>query len=504
MSALAQLPPVFEPPQIDWFPLVPQIILFGAGLLVILLSSLLPAAGRRLPDWAATTITIAAGVASFVVALVLWYDVRDDGPRSVVADAFGVDGFTLLFTMLVSATVVLTAMLGHSYVVRNHIALPEFSALLLSSATGAVVMASANDLVVLFLGLETLSIGLYVMAAMHLLRSRAQEAAMKYFVLGAFSSAFFLYGVALVYGATGSTNLGRIRQFLATNTLAEQYVLLTGMALLLVGLAFKVAAVPFHMWAPDVYQGSPSPVSGYMAAAAKAAGFAAMLRVFYVAFQTYAVDWTPLVGVLAAVTLVVGSLLAIVQTNVKRMLAYSSISHAGYVLVAVQAASPEGTKAALFYLVTYAVTVIGSFGIVMLAGGLGENSQMLSSYRGLAQRRPVLALAFTFLLLSQAGVPLTSGFVAKFVVIQSAVEVEDYALAVLAMLTSVISAFMYLRIVITMYVGESDDDAPAVRVPWPAGATLVAVVGFTLLVGIVPQFLLDFAGDSVPVLPLVI
>ena len=276
------------------------------------------------------------------------------------------------------------------------------------------------------------------------------------------------------------------------------------MALLLVGLAFKVAAVPFHMWAPDVYQGAPSPVSGLHGRGGEGGRLrrhaAGVLR----GFQTYAVDWTPLVGVLAAVTLVVGSLLAIVQTNVKRMLAYSSISHAGYVLVAVQAASPEGTKAALFYLVTYTVMVVGSFGIVMLAGGPGENSQMLSSYRGLAQRRPVLALAFTFLLLSQAGVPLTSGFVAKFVVIQSAVEVEDYALAVLAMLTSVVSAFMYLRIVITMYVGESDDDAPAVRVPWPAGATLVAVVGFTLLVGILPQFLLDFAGDSVPVLPLVI
>jgi NADH-quinone oxidoreductase subunit N len=338
---------------------------------------------------------------------------------------------------------------------------------------------------------------------MHLLRTRAQEAAMKYFVLGAFSSAFFLYGVALVYGATGSTNLAQIRSFLDANVLAEQYILLTGVALLLVGLAFKVAAVPFHMWAPDVYHGSPSPISGYMASAAKAAGFAAMLRVFYVAFQTYAVDWTPLVGVLAAITLVVGSLLAIVQTNVKRMMAYSSISHAGYVLVAVQSASAEGTQAALFYLVTYAVTVIGTFGVIMIAGGLGENSQSLASYRGLAQRRPVLALAFTFLLLSQAGVPLTSGFVAKFVVIQSAVAVEDYALAVLAMLTSVVSAFMYLRIVITMYVGESDEPAPSVRVPWPAGATLVAVVGFTLLVGLLPQFLLEFASDSVPVLPLV-
>jgi NADH-quinone oxidoreductase subunit N len=511
----------FQAPEIDWWALAPQLILVGVALVLLLGRALWP---RPLPEWVGTWVSVAAGVATFAVAYGLWLDVRDNGARSVVADALGIDGFSLFFTMLVAVTVVLTALLADGYLGRNRMMAQEFHVLLLTSATGAVVMASANDLIVLFLGLETLSIGLYVMAAMQLLRLRSQEAAIKYFVLGAFSSAFLLYGIALVYGATGSTNLVAVRTFLVRSPLFDTKILLAGFALLLAGLAFKVAAVPFHMWAPDVYQGSPSPVSGYMASAAKAAGFAAMLRVFFVAFGSYSVEWQPLVAVLAAVTLLGGAIMAIVQTDVKRMLAYSSISHAGFVLVAVAAASDQGTAAALFYLFTYTLMIIGSFGVVALVGTDVEGTHPLTLYRGLARTRPLLAFAFTFFLLGQAGVPFTSGFVAKFLVIGSAVDVQDYVLAALAMLSAVIAAYMYLRIVLGVYrapealevwagdVGAGDvgaDDevgadqvgpARPVAVPWPSGLALAGAFAFTLVVGFLPQFFIEFSRDAVPVL----
>jgi len=487
-----------DAPEIDWWALSPQIVLVGAALALLVVRALLP---WRMPDFVATWVSVVAGVATFGVSYALWLDVRDDGPRSVIANALGVDGFSLFFTMLVSVTVVLTALLSDGYLARNRMLASEFHALLLCSAAGAVVMASANDLIVLFLGLETLSIGLYVMAAMQLLRMRSQEAAMKYFIMGAFSSAFLLYGVALVYGATGSTNLVAVRAFLVGTPLFDTTVLLIGFALLLTGLAFKVAAAPFHMWAPDVYQGAPSPVSGYMASAAKAAGFAAMLRVFFVAFGSYSVEWEPLVALLAAVTLVVGAVMAIVQTDVKRMLAYSSINHAGFVLVAVAAASDTGTAAALFYLFTYTLMVIGSFGVVALVGGDVEGTHPLDRYLGLARSRPLLAFAFTFFLLGQAGVPFTSGFVAKFLVIGAAVDTESYVLAALAMLSAVVAAFMYLRIVLVMYrTPEAGEVVAPVRIPWPSGLALAGAFAFTIVVGFLPQFFIDFSRDAVPVL----
>ena len=487
-----------DPPAIDWWALSPQLVLVGAALGLLVVRALTP---WPMPDAVGTWVSVLAGVATFGVSYGLWLDVRDDGPRSVIANALGVDGFSLFFTMLVAVTVVLTALLSDGYLARNRMLASEFHALLLCSAAGAVVMASANDLIVLFLGLETLSIGLYVMAAMQLLRMRSQEAAMKYFIMGAFSSAFLLYGVALVYGATGSTNLVAVRAFLVGTPLFDTTVLLVGFALLLTGLAFKVAAAPFHMWAPDVYQGAPSPVSGYMASAAKAAGFAAMLRVFFVAFGSYSVEWEPLVAVLAALTLVVGAVMAIVQTDVKRMLAYSSVNHAGFVLVAVAAASDAGTAAALFYLFTYTLMIIGSFGVVALVGTEVEGTHPLDRYRGLARSRPLLAFAFTFFLLGQAGVPFTSGFVAKFLVIGAAVDAESYVLAALAMLSAVVAAFMYLRIVLAMYrTPEAGEEAPQVRIPWASGLALAGAFAFTIVVGFLPQFFIEFSRDAVPVL----
>jgi NADH-quinone oxidoreductase subunit N len=416
--------------------------------------------------------------------------------------ALGVDGFSVYFTVLIGFSVILTALFADDYLRREGLDGPELYVLLMLAASGGMVMAGANDLIVLFLGLEILSISVYVLAAMHLRRSESQEAAIKYFVLGAFSSAFFLYGIALVYGSTGSTNLVTIADFLATTALADDIILLAGLALLLVGFGFKVAAAPFHMWTPDVYQGAPTPTVSFMASAVKAAGFAALLRVFFLAFNSYATDWQPIVYALAVLSLLVGSVLAVVQTDVKRMLAYSSISHAGFVLVAVQAATDKGVEAALFYLGAYTFMVAGAFGVMTLVGRTGDAHHGLDDYRGLARQRPVLAFSFTVLLLSQAGVPFTSGFFAKFYVIDAAVEARSFWLAITAMIAAVVAAFLYLRIIVAMYLADEDEsvELEPVEIPFRAGLGLAITVAVTLLFGFLPQPLVDFVGDAVPTL----
>jgi len=497
-SSPSPLPPI-QTPNVEYSGMLPALILIGGAMLLLVVVSVV----RHRPPWLWTGITLATGAATMAASLVLWFDVRDDGPRRLVADALVVDGFAVFFMVLISVTVILGALVATAYLDREGFTGPEFYVLMLLSASGAVVMASANDLIVLFLGLEILSIALYVLAGFHPRRMESKEAAMKYFVLGAFSSALFLYGIALVYGSTGSTNLGLIRQFLASNVAPNSGVLLAGAALLLVGLGFKVAVVPFHTWTPDVYQGAPSPATGFMAAAAKAAGFAGLLRVFFSTFSTLRLDWRPAVFVIAVVTLLVGSVLAVVQTDIKRMLAYSSISHAGYVLIGLQAASRNGIAGSLFYLLAYTFMVLGSFAVITAVGRRGDADHDLSAYRGLAARRPALALAFTVLLLSQAGVPFTTGFLAKFYVISAAVQSRSYALALIGMLSAVIAAFFYLRITVLMY-AQVDDGAPQEaaegvrRLPVPAATGLVVAVAaaFTIGFGLVPSPMIHFARQA--------
>jgi NADH-quinone oxidoreductase subunit N len=472
------------------------LVLVGGALLILTVTAL----GLRRPPratWA--LLTVATGLGALVAAIVQWNRVDDDGAFGIVADALVVDGFSVFLTALIATSVVLAALLADGYLRRERLDGPELYVLMLLSAAGGVVMAMANDLIVLFLGLEVLSIALYVLAGYHLRRAESSESALKYFVLGAFSSAFLLYGIALIYGATGSTNLGAIAGFLDTNVLTEDGLLLGGFALLLVGLGFKVAAVPFHVWTPDVYQGAPTPVTAFMASASKAAGFAGLLRVFVSTFGLYEDDWRPVVFVLAVLTLLVGSVLAIVQTDVKRMLAYSSISHAGFVLVGVQAASDRGVSGALFYLLAYTFMVVGSFGVVTLVGRRGDADHDIGSYRGLAARQPVLALVFTIFLLAQAGVPFTSGFLAKFYVIGAAVDSESYALAILAMLAAAVSAYLYLRIVVAMYMSTDEEGAPAgerVRVPALARLSLGVALAVTIVFGLVPGPAVDWADHA--------
>ena len=343
--------------------------------------------------------------------------------------------------------------MADGYLRREGMQGAEFHVLAMVSASGAMLMAMANDLIIIFLGLEILSIALYVLTAFNYKRAASGEAALKYFILGSFSSAIFVYGIALTYGATGSTNLTQIADFLSKNAVLTNGLLLAGLALMLVGFAFKVAAVPFHMWTPDVYQGAPSPVTGFMAAVAKAGAFAAMLRVLFSSFGVISTDWRPIVYGLAVLSLVLGAFVALRQRDVKRMLAYSSINHAGFILLGVVAGTARGASASLYYLFVYMFMVIGSFAIVTVLGRDGDADHDLSRYRGLAGRQPVLALALAVLLLAQAGAPFTTGLWAKVQVVFAAVEAGAVPLGVIAMVTAVVAAYFYLRVAVLMYAG---------------------------------------------------
>jgi NADH-quinone oxidoreductase subunit N len=490
-----------ELPGVEWAAILPETILVVGAMVILVVGAL---TRRRLPSWVWTVASIVTAGAAMAASWNLWHRVAHNeqgGAHTAIANAIVVDGFSAFFALLISAAVILGALLADGYLRRERLPAPEFHVLMLLSASGGMLMAAANDLIVVFLGLEVLSIALYVLAGFAQRRAVSREAAIKYFVLGAFSSAIFLYGVALTYGATGSTNLGEIAGFLRTNVTTHG-VLLGGFAFLVVGLGFKIAAVPFHMWTPDVYQGSPTPVTGFMAAAAKAAGFAGLLRIFFSTFATHRLDWQPMIWALAVLTMVVGSVLAVVQTDVKRMLAYSSISHAGYILIGLQAATDRGLAGSLFYLLAYTFMVIGSFAIVTLVARAGDARTGLDAYRGLGQRKPGLALLFTVFLLAQAGVPLTSGFLAKFYVISAAVEAHSYALAIVAMLAAVIAAFFYLRVIVVMYMAADEDAAAAaeggpITVPVGAGLSLAIAVAATVVIGtVLAGPVLDFARHA--------
>lgn len=479
-------------PDIQWAQLVPLLVLLG-GACVLLLSTL----AGSLPRWVAPSLTIATTFAALVVSAVRWNELYYNKGTYLVADAIAEDRFSMFATIVILVAVVCAALLMSSHHDNANGDALESYALLLTSAIGAIVMVAANNLIVMFLGLEILSLSLYLMAASDRRREQSQEAGLKYFILGGFASAFLLYGIALVYGATGAISISGISERLAgeLTTGNKDALLLIGIGLILVGLGFKVSAAPFQVWTPDVYEGAPTSVTSYMASAGKVAAFAALLRLFMSGLTTRVDDWRPVIWVLAALTIFVGSTMAVVQTNVKRMLAYSSISHAGFVLVGVEAAShrgSDGLASSMAYLAIYTMLVMGSFAILVTVAGQEDSATSLDSFKGLAQRRPILALAFSALLFAQAGVPFTSGFVAKFGVIKSAVEAESYAIAVVAMVGAVIGAFLYLRIMVSMWM-EDPTNTEKVTIPRPAGVVIAASVAFALIVGFFPGLLLDAA-----------
>lgn len=480
-------------PDIPWSHILPLLIFLGATCALLLLGSLIPS----WPRVGNAVVTISASVAAIVVSVVKWNYLHWHKGDTYIADAIAVDRFAVFATIVISLAVVGASLLMSAYLNRTDSEGPELYALFMTAAIGAIVMVSANDLVVLFLGLETLSLSLYLLAASNRRREESQEAGLKYFVLGGFASAFFLYGIALVYGGSGKTSISTIHDSLAAYVSIHKTdaMLLVGIGLLMIGLAFKVSAAPFQVWTPDVYEGAPTPVTAFMASAGKVAAFAAMLRILTVALASRADDWRPVVWALAILTVFVGSTMAVVQTNVKRMLSYSSISHAGFILVGVEAAGHmkgNGLNSSMAYLAIYTVLVLGSFAIVLALSGVDDSETSLDDFKGLAKRRPALALAFSVLLFAQAGVPFTAGFVAKFGVIKSAVEVNSYAIAIAAMVAAVIGAYLYLRIVVSMWMEEPTSNNEIV-IARPVQYVIALSVAATLLVGIFPDLLLNAA-----------
>ncbi|HKJ92150.1 MAG TPA: NADH-quinone oxidoreductase subunit N [Longimicrobiales bacterium] len=417
------------------------------------------------------------------------------------ADATGMialDSFRVFTNYLFLLAAALFVLISGRYLEREKLRHGELYVLVLLATVGMMFFAGTRDLMLIFLGLELMSIGVYVLTGMNRRDRRSAEAALKYFLLGAFSSAFFLFGIALVYGGTGSVNLTQIAQVIGQTAGKSSPLLFAGMGMLAVGFGFKVAAVPFHMWTPDVYEGAPSPVTAFMAAAVKAAAFAAFLRVFLTAFHGLYTTWAVVVFWLAIATMVVANLTALAETNVKRMLAYSSIAHAGYLLVALTAGTTMGAASFLFYLVAYTLMTMGAFAVVLVVGREGELNQDVHWYSGLGWEKPLLGVTMTIFLLSLAGVPATAGFIGKFFIIRAAMERGFIILPVVLVLASLVSYWYYLRVAWYMWFRPSEEGSGIASITVPGGVrvALVTTAVLVLVFGILPGLLLTAAEHS--------
>jgi NADH-quinone oxidoreductase subunit N len=441
---------------------------------------------------------ITALLSALGLAVTLGYTLSQIGSEvSGFNGMVALDGFSTFVNALLLVSGLLGIALAYGYVKRMGIERGEYYTLLLFSVVGMMLMAQATDLIIVFLALELLSIPLYVLAAFARPKEESEEAGLKYFLLGAFSSGFLVYGIALIFGATQSTNIFAIVESASTST--GSLLLTVGAALLLIGFGFKVAAVPFHMWTPDVYQGAPTSVTAFMSSGAKIAGFAALLRVFATAFPSLAVDMTDIFWVLAASTMILGNVVAISQTDIKRMLAYSSIAHAGYILMAfVPYGNPDvrdvSIAAGLFYLVSYAFTNFGAWGVVIALEKKEGKGLAIADYAGLSKKHPALALAMTIFMLSLIGLPPTIGLVGKFYLFRAVIAGGFTWLAIIGVLTSLISAFYYLRIVVMMYM--RDGEPTTERETWLDMTTAVTAL-VTVVVSFVPQFLFAWASEAV-------
>jgi NADH-quinone oxidoreductase subunit N len=471
---------------VDLRPLAPAVIIAATGLVVLLAQAFTPR-GKRAPSAPLSV----AGVLAALIAVAIIAGGRGRGV--VLAGTVAADDFALFFQALILGIALLAVLFSPSYLRATGIDRGEYYALLLFSVVGMLGLVSCLELVSIFVALEIMSVAVYALAGLHRDRAESREASMKYFITGAFSSAFFLYGVALLYGISGSTWLMRIAPALHPSSESAALGVL-GVALLLVGFGFKVASAPFHMWVPDVYEGAPTTVTALMSAGVKAAAFGAFLRVFLVPLAAVSAQWRPAVAVLAVVSMVLGNLGALAQSNLKRMLAYSSIAHAGYLLTAVVAAPGVAAEAVLFYLVAYAAVNLGGFGaLAALANSEGREPLSLDDLAGLAERRPVLAAVLTVFLISLTGVPVSAGFVGKFYLFNAAVSAGYAGLAVVGVLMSVVSAYYYLRVVVVMYMREpiaADTWAP---VTGAASLALTLAAAVVLGLGVYPGPVLGWA-----------
>lgn len=529
-------------PKVSYGAVSPMLIVFGTALIAVLVEAFAPRRVRFTTQVWLAVLGAAAGMAAVAVLAVRGTRVETAGMElsagGTVVGAIIVDGPTLFLQGTVLLLALLAALTmaerstgpggafaaqasavpgspGEEQAVRAGLVTSEVFPLLLFSVGGMLLFPATNDLLTMFVALEVLSLPLYLMSGTaRRRRLLSQEASLKYFLLGAFSSAFFLYGVALLYGFAGSVRLPDLAAAI-TGTQTQPAVvgrdglLLLGMALLAVGLLFKVSAAPFHSWTPDVYQGAPTPVTGFMAAATKVAAFGALLRIAYVALPSARWDWAPVMWGVAILTMLVGSVIAIVQTDVKRMLAYSSIAHAGFLLTGIVAMNKQGVSGVLFYLLAYGLTTIGAFAVVALVrdsgpdGAVGGEATHLSQWAGLGRRHPVVAGVFTLFLLAFAGIPLTSGFIGKFAVFSAAVAGGAWVLALIGVLASAVAAFFYVRVIVLMYFSEPTGSGTTVVTP-PGAATVFAVsmaALITVVLGVIPAQVLDLADRAGMFLP---
>jgi NADH-quinone oxidoreductase subunit N len=481
------MPTNFIPSANDYLRFSPELILTIAGTLLMVLD---PLFAKKFPKMFGH-ISIAAFLAAIVGAF---------GAQSVSGSAFSnlliVDGFATFFRVLVLVIGVLSVLLSYRYLDREIAETGEYHALLLFCVAGQCLMVASNDLIMIFIGLEISSIATYILAGYLRNDRRNNEAALKYFLLGSFATAFLLYGIAVIYGITGTTKLDEIRTALAQPGFSLAGVSIAA-ALMIVGLGFKVSAAPFQMWAPDVYQGAPAPVSVFMATGPKAAAFAVFLRIFMTSFQSIATDWEPVIWISALLSMTIGNFAALRQNNLKRMMAYSAIAHAGYILVAFAAKSDGGTAAVMFYLAAYALMNLGAFAVIIHISGKGERHLRIEDLSGLAQKQPVTALLLTVFLLSLIGVPLTGGFFGKFYIFRAALESNLIWLTVLGLLNGAVAAYYYLRILVVMYMNEPGEVTNSLEPLSPGlGAALVLPAIGTIVLGVIPGAVLNFARAS--------
>jgi NADH-quinone oxidoreductase subunit N len=482
------------PPELDLIAIGPILVTAVTAMVALMLELVLK--GKQKDGIA--YVSLLGVLLAALSALPLWNAGRPPAYGGMVL----ADNLTVFVTLVILAVAAITLLMAPAFLARTGMNHGEFHALLLLAVCGGVMLAASGDLIVLFLGLELLSISLYIMAGFARGQLRSEEAALKYFLLGSFSIGFFIYGSALIYGATGTTDLAGVGKAIAALGQQENPLLLIGMGLLLVGFGFKLALVPFHQWTPDVYDGSPTLVTAFMSVATKAAVFAALIRVLAEALPGIRADWSTIVWVLAAATMLLGNIVAISQTEIKRLLAYSSIGQAGYVMTAIYGGGPDGWSATLFYLLCYAVMNLGAFGVVMAVGLRGEANRRTEDFAGLFQRQPFLAVAMTIFMLSLAGIPPTAGFWAKFYTFGAAIKAGNagLALAIIGVVSSVIAAYYYLRVAITLY--RAPETAEARPSPAPVPVTFMAAVVIALLltvqIGLYPNAELAAAQQAAP------
>ena len=472
--------------EINWQLLMPYLVIIVTFIVVLIYDMI-----DSLSKWGLAWLTILGSLVASVVSV----NMLTTGLVSTTefSGMIRIDQYSVFFNLIFFVSLILVSLISISYLGSQDPRQGQYYLLMLLSTFGMMLMAGANDLVMVFLGLELMSLPLYVLAGYFRTNSYSSEAGMKYLLLGAFSSCFFLYGIALIYGGTGTTELTEI----ASSQLTNNMLVVVGMFLLIVGFGFKVGLVPFHQWAPDVYDGAPTSVAAFIATGPKAAGFAAFFRVFIESFSGLENEWTIAITILAVLTMTVGNLAAIAQRNIKRMLAYSSIAHAGYVLVALAASSQDGTSSAMFYLLVYCIMNVGAFGAIILARTDDGDTVEIADYAGLGFRNPVLAIFMSVMMFSLAGFPPTAGFVSKFYVFRSAVESGRTWLVIIAAINTAVSAYYYLRVVVTLYMKERRVELKVLPYPGHLVIALIVATAGVLLVGVLPSQILNPVQEAI-------